>query len=74
MPSGDLLQLKEVNYMKSEAAKKASKKYDQHNTKVITLKLNKNTDADILEQLERCENRQGYIKELIRKDIMAGRE
>lgn len=60
--------------MKTDAQKRASKKYDQHNTKVITLKLNKTTDADILEQLERCDNKQGYIKELIRKDIMAGRE
>lgn len=59
--------------MKTDAQKRASKKYDQHKTKVVTLKLNKTTDADILEQLERCENKQGYIKELIRKDIMAGR-
>ena len=59
--------------MKTDAQKRASKKYDQNNTKVVTLKLNKTTDADILEQLERCDNKQGYIKELIRKDIMGGR-
>ena len=59
--------------MKSEAAKKASKKYDKQNNKVVTLKLNKTTDADILELLEGCPNKQGYIKELIRKDI-EGRE
>ena len=58
---------------KSDAQKRAARKYDQRNTKVITLKLNKTTDADILEQLERCENKQGYIKELVRKDIMGGR-
>jgi len=58
---------------KSEAQKRASRKYDQHNTKVVTLKLNKTTDADILEQLERSENKQGYIKQLIRNDIMGGR-
>lgn len=59
--------------MMTEAQKKASKKYDQHNTKVITFKFNKTTDADILEQLERQDNRQGYIKQLIRNDIMGGR-
>lgn len=58
---------------KSDAQKRASRKYDQQNTKVVTLKLNKTTDADILEQLERCENKQGYIKQLIRDDIMGGR-
>lgn len=55
--------------MKSDAAKRASKKYDQKNTKVVTLKLNKITDEDILAQLEACENKQGYIKDLIRRDI-----
>jgi hypothetical protein len=33
------------------------------------LKLNLKTDADILEKLESVGNRQGYIKELIRKDL-----
>lgn len=58
---------------RTDAQKRASKKYDKNNTKVVTLKLNKTTDADILEQLERSENKQGYIKQLIRNDIMAGR-
>ncbi len=48
---------------------KASMKYDASNTKQIRLKLNLKTDADILEQLEKVGNKQGYIKELIRKDI-----
>lgn len=55
--------------MRSEALKRASKKYDQEKTKAVTLKFNKMTDADILKQLESCTNKQGYIKELIRKDI-----
>ena len=45
------------------------KKYDAVNTKQIKLKLNKRTDADILEALESVPNKQGYIKSLIRKDI-----
>ncbi len=48
---------------------KAQAKYDAKNTKQIVLKLNLKTDADILEQLEKVGNKQGYIKELIRKDI-----
>lgn len=53
----------------SEAHNRAVKKYDEANTKQIKLKLNKKTDADILEALESVPNKQGYIKSLIRKDI-----
>lgn len=55
--------------MVSEAQKKALYKYDKNNTKQIMLKLNKKTDADILETLGKKRNKQGYIKELIRQDI-----
>lgn len=48
---------------------KAQAKYDAENTKRVFIKLNLKTDADILEQLEKVGNKQGYIKELIRKDI-----
>lgn len=47
----------------------AQAKYDKNHTKGIYLKLNKDTDADIIARLEEVDNRQGYIKELIRKDI-----
>ena len=53
----------------TEAKRRAIKKYDAKSTKQIHLKLNLNTDADILEHLDQQENVQGYIKELIRKDI-----
>lgn len=53
----------------SEAQKKASIKYDKANTKGLYLKLNINTDSDILERLEEVENKQNYIKKLIRNDI-----
>lgn len=55
--------------MISEAQKRANEKYDKENTVRLSLKLNKTTDADILEKLEQVESKQGYIKELIRKDI-----
>lgn len=55
--------------MTSDAQKKANAKYDAQNTKQVMLKLNKVTDADILEHLDSIDNRQGYIKRLIRQDM-----
>ena len=55
--------------MTTEAQKRAAAKYDKENTRLITLKLNLTTDADILERLAEAGNKQGYIKELIRKEI-----
>lgn len=51
-----------------EAQARASAKYDKTHTKGIYLKLNKETDADIIEFLAGIENVQGYIKALIRND------
>lgn len=48
---------------------RAQVKYDAANTIQFKMKLNKKTDADILAQLEKVGNKQGYIKELIRKDM-----
>lgn len=46
----------------------AQKKYDKVNTIGVYMKLNKKTDADILEILKTKDNVQGYIKMLIRND------
>ena len=51
------------------AQKRAKEKYDKANTVQVRIKLNLNTDKDILEALERSGNKQGYIKELIRNDL-----
>ena len=48
---------------------KASVKYNKTNVKQIKLNLNRKTDADIIAALEAAPNIQGYIKELIRKDL-----
>ncbi len=48
---------------------KASIKYDKENTIQVRIKLNKKTDADIIEALEAVPNKNGYLKDLIRKDI-----
>lgn len=47
-------------------------KYDSAHTVQIKLKLNRKTDADILELLGRVPNKQGYIKDLIRADMKRG--
>lgn len=53
----------------ANAQSKASVKYDKKNTKSISLKLNKNTDADILEKFEECDNVSQYLKQLVRQDM-----
>ena len=53
----------------SPAQVRAKEKYDARTKAGVYLKLNKGTDADILERLDQVENKQGYIKELIRADI-----
>lgn len=58
--------------MDNEKIRECKARYDLENTVQIKMKLNKKTDADILEKLDEVENKQGYIKGLIRKDI--GRE
>ena len=55
--------------MASTAQIKANSKYDKAHTKPIMLKLNRTNDADILAKLDDMDNKQGYIKRLIREDI-----
>lgn len=55
--------------MATEAQKRAVAKYDKANTTQFLIKLNNKTDADIITKLEAVDNRQGYIKNLIREDI-----
>ena len=55
--------------MVSEAKKAAKARYDAKTAKYISLKLNVNTDADMIELLQQQENVQGFIKDLIRKEL-----
>lgn len=48
---------------------KAVMKYNAKNVKQVKLNLNKKTDADIIEYLEKADNVQGLIKDLIRQDM-----
>ncbi len=56
----------------SEAKLRANKKYDEKHTRQYHLKLNMNTDVDIIEWLNwrsHEKSMQGYIKRLIREDM-----
>lgn len=50
----------------------AKTEWDKKHTVMVTMKLNKNQDADIIEVLEQAESRQGYIKAAIRAYISKG--
>ena len=54
----------------TNAKSKASTKYNETHVRQIKLNLNIKTDADIIKKLEEVGNKQGYIKSLIRKDMI----
>ena len=47
-------------------------RYNKTRTTTVLLRLNKSTDADIIERLDKTKNKTGYIKSLIRVDIERG--
>lgn len=49
----------------TEAQKRASKNYDKNNTRMFCIKLNYNTDADLIAMLEARNNVQGFIKNVL---------
>lgn len=55
--------------MVRESQLRASKKYNEKNCRVITMKLSKIYDKDVLDRLDSVDNRQGYVKALVRKDL-----
>lgn len=59
--------------MASRAQVKAAVKYNKEKTILVSIRLNKETDEDIIEILDFFSNngmsKQGYIKRLIRADI-----
>lgn len=62
----------------SENAKEKKAKrdieYRKSNVKNLGLHLNKNTMADVIEWLDTKDNKQGYVIDLIRKDILANQK
>ena len=55
-----------VMRMATDAQRRAVRKYDAENTKQFHLKLNKKTDADIIELLEQQKSVQSFLKQIIR--------
>lgn len=55
--------------MVTEAKIKANNASNKRNTTTVLLRLNYNTDADILEKLGQVDSKMGYIKTLIREDL-----
>lgn len=54
----------------AESHRRAVAKYDKEKSVFISLKLNRETDADILALLDSVENKQGYIKSVLRERLM----
>lgn len=54
---------------RTEAEKKSQRKYELKSMKQISLKLNRNTDSDVIAKLDSVDSVRGYIISLIREDI-----
>lgn len=52
-----------------EKQQTAKDRYDARTAFYVRMKLNKGTDSDIIAKLEAVENKQAYIKALIRGDL-----
>ena len=64
-----LLTVYNVKGVLSISDSEAKKEWDKANTTRVVLKLNRNTDKDVLSRLDKVQSKQGYIKSLIRQDI-----
>ena len=56
-------------YQKGGATTMGNRASDQKNSRCFSLKLSRNTDKELIEHLEKQDNIQAYIKQLIREDI-----
>ena len=59
--------------MATESKRKANARYDEKATTQFKMKLNYKTDEDILQRLAEVDNKQGYVKDLIRQDLKKGK-
>jgi len=67
--SGGSKRRRQLTMTTSKAQIKASNKYNKEKTLTVCLRLNKETDKDIIEILDSKDNKTGYIKNLIRSDL-----
>ena len=54
---------------RKDQIKKAQQKYRKVATRAYLMRFNKETDADVIEMLDKTKNRQNYIRRLIKDDI-----
>lgn len=55
--------------MVSESQKRSARKYQKNNTKLVSVRVNKKLEPEILQWLESKPSMGGYILELIREDM-----
>ena len=55
--------------MVSESQKRSAKKYQKNNTKLISVRVNKKLEPQLLEWLESKPSMGGYMLDLVRADI-----
>ncbi len=60
--------------MNNDARRKAANKYQSEKCKVYALKVNINSDSDIIEYMENVTNKQAELKRLIREEIARKKE
>lgn len=60
--------------MATKSEIKAATKYNAANTKLLQIRLNFKTDADIIARLEAVSSKMGYVKKLIREDMVKNRK
>lgn len=53
----------------TDKQKKYTQDWKAKNVKQVKIDLNRNTDEDIIKYLDSMDNKQGYLKDLIRKDM-----
>ena len=63
------IEIKEEQKMVSESQKRSAKKYQKKNTKLISVRVNKKLEPELLKWLESKPSMGGYILELVRADI-----
>ena len=55
--------------MSTKAQIRASRKYNENNTKGYYIRFNRKTDADVISKLSSVQNKTSYIRSLILADI-----
>jgi hypothetical protein len=58
----------------SESHKRASVKYDREHMKRIAFVLHRSSEADLIDWLSEIENKNAYLKALIRADMAASKK